>query len=66
MNSLSNVNKPALIASLVSASLVGYIVYSSYSSTLKTIEEVKSNNVSWLAELIQNYKPSTDSNTAQE
>ena len=46
MNSLNNVNKPALTVSLVCASFVGYIVYSSYSSTLKTIQEVKSSNVS--------------------
>ena len=58
MNSLNNVNKPALTASLVCASIVGYIVYSSYSSTLKTIKEVKSSNVSWLNELIQSYSSS--------
>ena len=56
MNSLKNVNKPALAVSIAAASVVGYIVYSSYSSTLKTIQTVKESNVSWLGELIENYR----------
>ena len=56
MDSLKNVNKPALAVSIAAASVVGYIVYSSYSSTLKKIQTVKESNVSWLGELIQNYK----------
>ena len=56
MDSLKNVNKPALALSITAASIVGYLVYSSYSSTLKTIQNVKESNVSWLGELIKNYK----------
>lgn len=56
MDSLKNVNKPALAVSITAASIVGYLVYSSYSSTLKTIQNVKESNVSWLGELIKNYK----------
>lgn len=55
MNFSNNVNKQALIVSIGAASLVGYIVYSSYSSTMKTISEVKNVEVSWLGELIKNY-----------
>ena len=41
MNFSNNVNKQALIVSIGATSLVGYLVYSSYSSTMKTINEVK-------------------------
>tara|TARA_X000000368_G_C22745570_1_gene585907 strand:- start:191 stop:406 length:216 start_codon:yes stop_codon:yes gene_type:complete len=55
MNFSNNVNKQALIVSIGAASLVGYLVYSSYSSTMKTISEVKNVEVGWLGELIKNY-----------
>ena len=65
MNFSNNVNKQALIVSIGAASLVGYLVYSSYSSTMKTISEVKNLEVSWLGELIKNYT-SIESNVETE
>ena len=68
MNFSNNVNKQALIVSIGAASLVGYLVYSSYSSTMKTISEVKNVEVSWLGELIKNYtsiEPTVETETTK-
>ena len=55
MDNFTNVNKSALVTAVLSASLVGYLVYSNYNSALKTVNEVISTKT-----ILQNFKSKKD------
>ena len=40
MDNFTNVNKSALTTAIITASLVGYLVYSNYNTALKTVNEI--------------------------
>ena len=55
MDNFTNVNKSAVVTAVLSASIVGYFVYSNYNSALKTVNEVISTKT-----ILQNFKSKKD------